>query len=481
MKEKLGNTPDWLRILILGLVLMLPTLGIRPLWLPDEGRYAEVAREMIVTGDWITPHLNFSPHFTKPPLTYWLTAISLMAFGKNAFAARLISALSLIGTAIVTYLLAIELGRKRSALVAGIILLTSLMPFFAGNLITTDMLLTFWETLGIYLMWRWYNQGVDAGKIYLYGSYAALGLAFLTKGPVGVLVPLMAFAGYCIYVKDWSILKRSLTRWSILVFSLIAFPWFIAIVTIHKGLLGYLLGNEVVGRAFTNIHHRNNTFLIYPVVLTLGFLPWAVFLPSALKRAFPLARLKDRTIRPDNAFLMSWILLPLVFFCIVKSRLALYVLDLFVPMAIITAGHLVPEDKSTPVSGKISLKKPGIYRLASLMVVALLCLNVFATHFPSSQNLYPVVRAIRSKADGQDYRVYSNRRHIYTIDFYLDKKVNYVIDFTPFLKDKKPCFIVLNMHSRNADPPRVISENSEFVTNYFEYWVFYRPGTGGTS
>jgi len=480
LKEYLKNAPGWLKLSVLGLVLMLPTLGLRPLCLPDEGRYAEVAREMIVTGDWITPHLNFSPHFTKPPLTYWLTAISLMVFGKNAFAARLTSALSLIGTAIITYLLAMELGRRRSAFIAGLILLTSIMPFAAGNLITTDMLLTFWETLAIFMLWRWYNTRPKA-KAYLYGAYAALGLAFLTKGPVGVLVPLMAFSGYCVYVKDWSILKQGFTRWSILIFSIIAFPWFITIILIHKGLLAYLLGNEVVGRAFTSIHHRNNTFLIYPVVLTLGFLPWVVFLPSALKRAFTVHKIRERKVNPEDAFLLSWILLPLVFFSIVKSRLPLYVLDLFVPLAILTAAYLVPDDKTIPTRRGLSLKRAGIYRLSALMAVALLCLNVYAAHFQTSRNIYPIIKAIKEKADGREYKIYSNRDYVYTINFYLDKKVERLTDVRAYLRDKEPCFLVLNMHTRTIDPPAIIVKHSELITKYFEYWLFYRPGTRASS
>ncbi|MFA6473067.1 MAG: hypothetical protein WCU00_13630, partial [Candidatus Latescibacterota bacterium] len=78
-----GRIPPGLLLFLWGLVILLPFLGLRPLWLPDEGRYAEVAREMIVSGDWLSPQLNFAPHFTKPPLTYWFTAFSMKIFGQN--------------------------------------------------------------------------------------------------------------------------------------------------------------------------------------------------------------------------------------------------------------------------------------------------------------------------------------------------------------------------------------------------------------
>lgn len=303
-------------LFIWSLLLLLPFIGTRRLWLPDEGRYAEVAREMIVSGDWLTPQLDFSPHFTKPPLTYWLTAAAMSVMGKNEFAARFFTALALAGTAVLVSLLAAELGRRRAAFLAGLIFLTSLVPFIAGNVLTTDMQLTFLSTAAVWLFWRRHSRYPE-GRFSLVGAYAALGLAFMTKGPVGVLVPLLAFAGLSAYRRDLSVFRRIASLTGLAIFACIAFPWYLAVAAVHPGLMSYFLGNEIAGRVLTTVHHRNNTFLIYPLVLTMGMIPWTLFQLRAIRNTFSWTAVRKRLLAPGDMLLGSWVLLPLIFFCLV--------------------------------------------------------------------------------------------------------------------------------------------------------------------
>ena len=174
--------------------LLFFELGGRALNEPDEGRYAGIGYEMSATGDWLTPRLDGFEHFAKPPLTYWLIAASMSAFGVNEFAARLPATLAALGTLLAVYALVKSARDETTALWAVVMLATTAMFFVVARLITTDMLLTCWTTCAIACAWRWYvSEHRRWGAIMWF--YVFLGLIFLTKGPVGLALVAFALAG----------------------------------------------------------------------------------------------------------------------------------------------------------------------------------------------------------------------------------------------------------------------------------------------
>jgi 4-amino-4-deoxy-L-arabinose transferase-like glycosyltransferase len=457
-------------LFVWGLILVMPFLGVRRLWLPDEGRYAECAREMMTSGDWLTPTLDSIPHLSKPPLTYWLSAAAMSVMGKNEFAARFFTGLALAGTAALVVLLAASMGRRRSAFLAGLVFLTSLLPFLAGNVLTTDMELTFWETLAVFLFWRRLELH-PGGRGSLIGAYAALGLAFMTKGPVGVLVPLLAFAGACAYLRDAGMLRKIASLPGIAVFVCIATPWYLAVAAIHPGLMSYFLGNEVAERMFTTAHHRNNTFLIYPLVLTLGMAPWTYYQLRAILVRYRWSAVKRRLLAPGDVFLGAWVLLPLIFFCLVKSRLPLYILPLFVPLAIITAGGILPESggEEAHPEARAPMTRPLILAFCTSLLFAALALG--ASFFPSRQNIHPLIERIASSPDAGTCPIYTTEKGLFTLNFYTGKQPIFIQDVASFAQVPPPAFLVTKKSfPEDALPAGILLEGS-----HFKYRLYHRP------
>jgi len=175
-------------VLIVAATLFFFHLGTYGLWEPDEGRYAEIPREMIATGDFILPHLNYVAYVEKPPLLYWLTALSFHLLGQTELAARMVPALSALVGVLATYLFALRVFDRRRAVLAGAILATSPLYAVIAQVLTTDMLLAALMTIAFFsffLAWR------EGGR-WRWMFYGAMGFGVLAKGPVGAVIPIIA-------------------------------------------------------------------------------------------------------------------------------------------------------------------------------------------------------------------------------------------------------------------------------------------------
>lgn len=253
--------------------------GTRGLWEPDEGRYSSGGIHMEQSGDWLVPTIDGErPHLTKPPLTYWALAASFAALGHNEWAARLPSALAYIGTGLFVF----GLGRRLCPHKPWLPAVTwglSFAPVIAANVVSTDPILVFFETAAMYaFVEAWSRQGEDARRWYVL-MWLGWGLAFMTKGPPGLL-PLLAMMLY-LGIHDRSRLKSMFAPAGLLLFTVVAFTWFGLIVAQQPDRLGYFLGHEVYDRVFTAVHDRNaqwyGAFKVYLPVLLAGALPWLVF------------------------------------------------------------------------------------------------------------------------------------------------------------------------------------------------------------
>lgn len=290
---------------------------------PDEGRYAEIGREMAVDGDWFTPHLNGIPHFQKPPLLYWLTALSLKVFGVQEWAARLPSVLAALGTLALTAWLAETLLGREMRRHAMLVLAGSAGFYALARLLTPDMLLTFWITVAIACMARRHQGG---GARWGWAFFLAMGLGFMTKGPMALVVPLFATLGL-----RWGTPRDERPRlpWALgLALTLaLGLSWFVAQSLAHQELLHYFTGYELFERFTSRAHGRSKPWWFFLAVLPVAFLPWTALLPSLAH--WQWQRWRQRiAVGPRAGLLLGWVGPPFVILSLSGSKLPTYILPL---------------------------------------------------------------------------------------------------------------------------------------------------------
>lgn len=313
--------------------------GMRPLWSPDEGRYAEAARGMMQYGSGIVPHLFAKPHLTKPPVTYWAIAAGMELLGRNTWGARLFLAGAFFGTILAVVTLARSWGwSRRNRYLAGGIFCTSALPFAAGNVLTTDMFLTFFMTLGLAAAWRVWT-GTRHPEVWRGVFWLSFAMAFLTKGPPGWL-SLLGLALFWFLRPSGA--RGSLWSWRWFVaFLMVSASWYAALMIRDATLVEYFLKDEVLDRVLTDDHGRENPPWIYSYILLGGVFPWVFLWPAFFRRAWGSIRGGYRQMGSPELFSVLWFGTSLLVFCISKSRMPLYVLPLFVPLAI-WFGKLLP-------------------------------------------------------------------------------------------------------------------------------------------
>src|SRR6185503_323298 len=199
--------------------LWLGSLGLRPLYKPDEGRYGEIPREMVASGDWVTPRLNGFKYFEKPPLQYWSTAAAFSAFGVHDWSARLWTALTGFAGLILAFCYGNLLFGRPVGFYAAAILVGSPLYALLGQVNTLDMGVTFFLSAAVFAF--------AAGHMLVF--WAACALAVLSKGLIGIVLPLAAVFLFMVITRDWSVMRRIRPLAGPLVFLLIAAPWFIAV------------------------------------------------------------------------------------------------------------------------------------------------------------------------------------------------------------------------------------------------------------
>ncbi|MGB5551809.1 MAG: glycosyltransferase family 39 protein, partial [Thermoanaerobaculia bacterium] len=340
------------RVLALALTvaaLYLLFLGRHGLHESDEGRYAEIAREMKESGDLLIPTLNGVPHFQKPPVIYWSTAVSLAVLGENEVAARMVSLLAALGVLVLTFWIGRWWFDGTTGLAAAWILAGSWQFFMLGRSLTPDMMMTFWSTAAI-AGFVWASRSEVETRARFLPYFACMGIAFATKGPMGILVPLFTGLGW-----QWGSRTSDRTRVSIpwiagLTFTLVlALGWFIAASLRHPELGRYFFEFEFLNRFLSKTHGRSQPIWYFIPVLLVGWLPWTPLIPLAISGRWERRRrgVRDRAI--DWA-LVGWLVVPLVLLSLSGSKLMTYVLPLFPGLALWLANGLLPQSKSRALS-----------------------------------------------------------------------------------------------------------------------------------
>lgn len=302
-------------------------LGSRGLNEPDEGRYGELGREMLATGDWLIPHLNGVPHFQKPPLLYWATATSFRLGGLNEWSARMPSALAALGIVLLTLQIGRRLRDFQTGLAAALIVLSAIEFFALAHLLTPDMMLSLWITAAIAALveHRATGRSVWRGLFFL-----AMGLGFLTKGPMALVVPLAA--ALSVGRMEPRINWRQWTA-GLMLTLVVGLSWFLALALRHHELFGYFLGYELLERFASSSHGRSRPFWFFIPVLVGGFMPWTFFLPPVLLRAWQRWRSEER-LAWGQRLLAGWAIIPFIALSISGSKLPTYILPLFPALAL---------------------------------------------------------------------------------------------------------------------------------------------------
>lgn len=343
-------------LIVFGSLLFSPALWNRDLWNPDEPRYAEVAREMLETGKWLVPHLNGEVYPDKPPLFFWIQALSMRAFGVNTASARLPSVLFGIAVILLTYLIAEAM--RADGLLAGIVLATSIEFLWMSQRANIDLTLLFFILASFYL----YILSQEKGWCLWLASLMA-GLGLLTKGPVVLLVLGSAILPYLLWRKQWREVLNP--RWIavLCIVILVSLVWVFAVsLTEESGYISETIKTHILARLKSSPSHRHSPFY-YVLIFPLLFLPWTPYLPQA----FALVWRKRYEI-VFQAFL--WFIVGFILFSLISSKREMYILPLYVPSAIIVASLLKERDGR---AGLISVAVFGIIGAGS--IVTALCIN----------------------------------------------------------------------------------------------------------
>lgn len=310
-------------------------LGTRALWSPDEGRYAEIPRAMVESGDYVTPRLNGVKYFEKPPLVYWLTAGSIKAFGLNEWALRLWPALFAVLGCLTVYFVGRRLYGRRTGMLAAGVLATAPLYHFMGDVLTLDMpvsaLLTI--ALGAFLLGVRSPTGMTR-RLLLYAFYASAALAVLAKGLIGIVLPSLIIGAWMMLLGEWRLLRAIHLLGGALIFLAIAVPWHVLAARANPEFASFYFIHEHLERYLTTVHHRYQPPWFFVPVLLAGLYPWLVFLPQALRARLP-GIWRERRRYADRWFLILWAAVPFLFFSASNSKLIPYILPVVPPLALL--------------------------------------------------------------------------------------------------------------------------------------------------
>jgi len=366
---------DLLVLALLFGALLAWRLGSAPLLNPDEGRYAEVPREMIASGDWVTPRLDGVPYFEKPPLGYWAVALCETAFGPSEWAVRLTPALFALVGILGTYAAARALYGRDAGFWAAVVLGTSLLYTALGRMVGLDMIVSVLMagTLFCFILGVRQEPGVRR-RAFFYGLYLFAALATLAKGLIGFLITGAVMFLWLLLMGQWKRLRPLYLPTGIALFLAVAVPWHVIVSRHNPGWAHFYFVYEHWERFFDKGHGRYQPFWFFAPVLLLGLFPWTGFLWHAVRDA--LAGGWERRRENSEAwFLVIWAVFIFLFFSKSQSKLINYILPVFPALAVLL-GRWIALALPRP-DGFLRLK-PGLRAFTFLcgLIAAALCVAV---------------------------------------------------------------------------------------------------------
>jgi 4-amino-4-deoxy-L-arabinose transferase-like glycosyltransferase len=315
-------------------------LGLRPLSNPDEGRYAEIPREMAASGDFVTPRLNGVKYFEKPPLIYWLSALTFRQFGVNEFTTRLWGALFAVGGVLLTYCTARSLYGRGAGIWAAVVLATNLFYYVLSQIILLDMAVavTMSGALFAFILAMREPRGWRRLGLFL-AFYAFMALATLSKGLIGIAIPGAVIFLWVLLLNRWRALWPFYPVLGTLLLLAIAAPWHVLAARANADFLNFYFIHEHWLRFTTRIHGRYQPWWFFLPFLIGGLLPWVFFSWQALRDALA-GGWKARKQNAEAWFFLIWVVFIVVFFSKSQSKLIPYILPVFPAIAVLIGRHL---------------------------------------------------------------------------------------------------------------------------------------------
>lgn len=368
--------PDWTDALVLGasLFLLVWNLGAYGLYEPHEGHFAGVGREMVLTGEYIVPHLNGSPYLNKPPLLYWSVALCNLIFGISEFSARLPSALyAWLGVVVAWHWAAQLWGRQTGRLAAGMLTVSAGWFLFAHQAMIDAQLAAFvlWAQ---YLLWKAVRE--PERKARWLSFWCVMGLALFAKGPVGLLFPFLSLLAVAFVGRRPGLLAKAGFWWGLPLAAAPIIAWVALVSPRVPGFVNHFFVNEVWNRIFDKRWPPDYSvsqvgMLGYLGVTAVWCVPWILVLPQSLAWAWRATR--DGASRQDGRADASLILLagalgPALIFLPMSSRLIYYSLPAVGPFVLLAAGWWLSDEDRKP--GKSWLPVSLLLLLAGTGAVA---------------------------------------------------------------------------------------------------------------
>jgi len=409
---------NWFLVFILialSIYLFIFKLGESSLWNMDEAIYGEVAKEVLKLGDWVTLHFNYREWFDKPPLYIWLTAITFKVFGWSEFTTRLWSALSGMGGVIAVYFLGKSLFNRKVGFLSAAILATSPQYIIQSRLALLDVPLSFFISLSI--LFFYLAHTIPNKRWYYLLSYASMALATLTKGPIGLLLPVLIITVYLLLAGELGRIKEMMLFRGIILYLAIASPWYtIELIRHGEVFINNFFILRTAARFLTPFEGHTGPVYYYVLVLFLGFFPWSSFLPCSFIHLIPLKKriLEGGNIVFDDSFgmppqrpsacslqgktykflvyikkrwkseegkkfllVLLWLGVVFVFFSSAKSKLPGYILPLYPPLAL-TVGKLWGDIFSQKAQAYNRGVMTSFGVLFALLVILLLAITLIA-------------------------------------------------------------------------------------------------------
>lgn len=417
----------WTVLIAVGLARLL-SLGAYPLADTTEARYGEIARLMIVTGDWLTPQISEGvPFWGKPPMSTWLAATSLSLFGINEFAARLPSFLLSLAIVALVWTLAAHRRNRETALAAAVGLSTTPLFFISSGAVMTDPALLLGTSLCMAAFWLTMTLPERRGRIWGYAFFVGLAIGLLAKGPVALILTGLPVGLWTLSLRRWHDLRRLPWVGGLLLTAVLSAPWYWLAEMKTPGFLEYFLIGEHwqrfiepgwQGDLYGSGHLRpRGTIWLYWLE---GALPWSLILPALLLNRRFRARLTAQPPWRDDwqLYLLLWTLTPLLFFSAARNILPTYALTGLPAFALLSAEWLRSDPQ--PDSSFSRLLRWGAAGMLLLILVALVMVTGLGIG-PAERSQQKLVEAYRrdqqagDQTDGQ--LIYLGHRP-YSAEFY---------------------------------------------------------------
>ena len=333
-------------LIILAGIIWFSLLGYRDLIDPDEGRYAEVAREMLSTGDWVTPRVNGYKFFDKPPLHYWGSALCMAVFGETTAAARLwVAGIGFIG-ALWIWFLGCRLYGDLAGRYAFLILSSSVLYVAIGHANILDMGVSVFLaiTIGAFALAQSKRNTASKGQGWMLLSWAGLAGAVLSKGLIGIVFPAAAITFYSLWQRDWDLWRHLFIAKGLTLFLILVMPWFILVSQANEQFLHYFFIHEHYERFTSNVHSRNQPWWYFIAVLSVGFLPWITHIISAIFKPEFSWRVKNPGVFEASRLFWVYAVFIFMFFSYSHSKLVPYIIPVF-PFLALLAGEKLANNK----------------------------------------------------------------------------------------------------------------------------------------